>query len=118
MIPGQIEVAWTVMEEADWVIRVSELLDPHSSTILSVLEELVLRFELPRVAEEVAYAGEEVLDGEEVEDSGTPEEATDEKSSQPGQAMFPVALTAGCKKSNNAGGTDPKGQVPPAVFWR
>ena len=77
-MPSQIEVDISVMEEADSVIRVSDLPVPESSTILSDLEELVVRIELPRVAEEVAFAGEEGLEGEEAEGSGTPEEAAEE----------------------------------------
>jgi len=77
-MPSQIEVDISVMEEADSVIRVSDLPVPESSTILSDLEELVVRIELPRVAEEVAFAGEEGSEGEEAEGSGTPEEAAEE----------------------------------------
>ena len=77
-MPSQIEVDISVMEEADSVIRVSDLPVPESSTILSDLEELVVRIELPRVAEEVAFAGEEGLEGEEAEGGGTPEEAAEE----------------------------------------
>ena len=77
-MPGQIEVDISVMEEADSVIRVSDLPVPESSTILSDLEELVVRIELPRVAEEVALEGEEGAEAEDGEGGGTQEEADDE----------------------------------------
>jgi large subunit ribosomal protein L25 len=77
-MPGQIEVDISVMEEADSVIRVSDLPVPESSTILSDLEELVVRIELPRVAEEVALEGEEGAEAEDGEGGGTQEEAAEE----------------------------------------
>ena len=77
-MPAQIEVDISVMEEADSVIRVSDLLVSESSTILSDLEELVVRIELPRVAEEVALEGEEGAEAEDGEGGGTQEEAAEE----------------------------------------
>ena len=69
-MPGQIEVDISVMEEADSVIRVSDLPVPESANILSDLEELVVRIELPRVAEEVAIGGEEDAEGSEGDGGG------------------------------------------------
>ena len=77
-MPSQIEVDISVMEESDSVIRVSDLPVPESSTILSDLEELVVRIELPRVAEEIALEGGEGTEAEAVEGTGTEEEAADE----------------------------------------
>jgi large subunit ribosomal protein L25 len=77
-MPGQIEVDISVMEEADSVIRVSDLPVPESSTILSDLEDLVVRIELPRVAEEVDLEGGEGTVAEEGEGGGTQEEAAEE----------------------------------------
>ena len=72
-MPGQIEVDITVMEEADSVIRVSDLPIPSNATLLSDPEELVVRIELPRVVEEVVVEGEEgeeSLEGAEEGDAG------------------------------------------------
>ena len=77
-MPGQIEVDISVMEEADSVIRVSDLPVPESASILSDLEELVVRIELPRVAEEVAFGGEEDADGNEGDGGGSQEETSEE----------------------------------------
>jgi len=77
-MPGQIEVDISVMEEPDSVIRVSDLPLPESATLLSDLEELVVRIELPRVAEEVAVEGEEGEEGEMGEGGDTQEEASEE----------------------------------------
>ena len=77
-MPSQIEVDISVMEEADSVIRVSDLPVPESSTILSDLEELVVRIELPRVAEEMILEGGEGAEAEEGEGGGTQEEAAEE----------------------------------------
>ena len=60
-MPGQIELDISVMEEPDSVIRVSDLSIPENATLLSDLEDLVVRIELPRVAEEVAVGGQEAL---------------------------------------------------------
>jgi len=76
-MPSQIEVDISVMEEADSVIRVSDLDVPESATLITDLEELVIRIELPRVAEEVAVEGEEGLEGEEGEGGETEEEASE-----------------------------------------
>lgn len=77
-MPSQIEVDISVMEEADSVIRVSDLPVPGSSTILTDLEELVVRIELPRVAEEVALEGEEGAESEDGEGGGAQGEAPEE----------------------------------------
>ena len=70
-MPGQIELDISVMEEPDSVIRVSDLSIPEKATLLSDLEDLVVRIELPRVAEEVAFGdqagleeGAEVAEGD------------------------------------------------------
>jgi len=68
-MPGQIELDISVMEEPDSVIRVSDLPIPDSATLISDLEALVVRIELPRVAEEVFPSGEEGTEGE-VADGG------------------------------------------------
>ena len=77
-MPGQIEVDISVMEEADSVIRVSDIPVPESSTVLSDLEELVVRIELPRVAEEMALEVGEGTEAEESEGGGAQEEAAEE----------------------------------------
>ena len=77
-MPGQIEVDISVMEESDSVIRVSDLPVPESASILSDLEELVVRIELPRVAEEVAIGGEEDAEGSEGDGGGPQEETSGE----------------------------------------
>ena len=64
-MPNQIELDISVMEEPDSVLRVSDLPIPETATLLSDLEELVVRIELPRVAEEVVVAGVEGEEGEE-----------------------------------------------------
>ena len=61
-MPGQIELDISVMEEPDSVIRVSDLSIPDNATLLSDLEDLVVRIELPRVAEEVAFGDAEGLE--------------------------------------------------------
>ena len=64
-MPNQIELDISVMEEPDSVLRVSDLPIPETATLLSDFEELVVRIELPRVAEEVVVAGVEGEEGEE-----------------------------------------------------
>ena len=77
-MPSQIELDISIMEEPDSVVRVSDLSIPENATLLTDLEELVVRIELPRVAEEVAVADEEGLEeGEEVQQDAT-EEAAEE----------------------------------------
>ena len=61
-MPSQIELDISVMEEPDSVIRVSDLSIPDNATLLSDLEDLVVRIELPRVAEEVAVGDQEGLE--------------------------------------------------------
>lgn len=74
-MPGQIEVDLTVMETADAVIRVSDLQIPATATLLTDQEELVVRIELPRVAEEVtATEG----DGAEAAGDGASEDTSGE----------------------------------------
>lgn len=78
-MPGQIEFDISVMEEPDSVIRVSDLAIPGNATLLSDPEDLVVRIELPRVAEEVVGVGEEGEEGlegaEEGEEGATGESA-------------------------------------------
>lgn len=65
-MPGQIEIDLEVMDSPDSVIRASDLAIPGSATLLTDAEELVVRIELPRVAEEVTAAeegGEEAAEG-------------------------------------------------------
>lgn len=70
-MPGQIELDLIVLTEADSVIRVSDIELPSNVTILTDLEELVVRIELPRAEVEVEEVeGEEVEEGAEAEDSG------------------------------------------------
>ena len=64
-MPGQIELDLAVLTESDSVIRVSDIILPSNVTILTDLEELVVRVELPRV--EVEFEAAEVEEGEEVE---------------------------------------------------
>jgi large subunit ribosomal protein L25 len=75
-MPGQIEIDITVMEEPDSVIRVSDLPIPASATVISDLEALVVRIELPRVAEEVFPSGAEGGEGE-VAEGGDTEQASE-----------------------------------------
>jgi large subunit ribosomal protein L25 len=77
-MPGQIEVDITVMEEADSVIRVSDLPIPSNATLLSDPEELVVRIELPRVVEEVVVEGEESLEGAEEGGAGDAGDSAEE----------------------------------------
>ena len=75
-MPAQIEVDLSVMEEADSIIRVSDLYIPETATVLTDSEELVTRIELPRVAEEVGFGEEEgVEEGAEAEGADTEEAA-------------------------------------------
>ena len=75
-MPGQIELDLSVMEEPDSVVRVSDLPIPENATLLTDLEELVVRIELPRVAEEVTVAEQVGLEaGAEGEEAATEEGA-------------------------------------------
>ena len=67
-MPGQIELDLAVLTEADSVIRVRDIDLPSNITVLTDLEELVVRVELPRVEVEVEEV--EAEEGEEVEASG------------------------------------------------
>ena len=79
-MPNQIELDVSVMEEPDSVLRVSDLPIPETATLLSDLEELVVRIELPRVAEEVVIEGVVGEEGEAGEESegGNAAEASEE----------------------------------------
>jgi len=72
-MPNQIELDISIMEDPDSVLRVSDLPIPETATLLSDLEELVVRIELPRVAEEVVVEGVEGEEGEEGEEGGAAE---------------------------------------------
>ena len=78
-MPSEIELDISVMEEPDSVIRVSDLLIPENATLLSDVEELVVRIELPRVEVEVEVE-EGLEEGEEGAgaDDGGAAEASDE----------------------------------------
>ncbi len=73
-MPGQIELDISVMETPDAVIRVSDLPIPENATLLTDVEDLVVRIELPRVEIEATAEGELGLaEGEEgagAEDAG------------------------------------------------
>ena len=76
-MPSEIELDISVMEEPDSVIRVSDLLIPENATLLSDVEELGVRIELPRVEVEVEVE-EGLVEGEEgagADDGGTAEAA-------------------------------------------
>ncbi len=51
-MPSQIEADLDTMESADSVIRAGDLPIPASATLLTDAEDMVVRIELPRVAEE------------------------------------------------------------------
>ena len=78
-MPSEIELDISVMEEPDSVIRVSDLLIPENATLLSDVEELVVRIELPRVEVEVEVE-EGLEEGEEGAgaDDGGASEASEE----------------------------------------
>ena len=78
-MPSEIELDISVMEEPDSVIRVSDLLIPENATLLSDVEELVVRIELPRVEVEVEVE-ESLEEGEEGAgaDDGGAAEASEE----------------------------------------
>ena len=78
-MPSEIELDISVMEEPDSVIRVSDLLIPENATLLSDVEELVVRIELPRVEVEVEVE-EGLEEGEEGAgaDNGGAAEASEE----------------------------------------
>ena len=74
-MPSAIELDISVMEEPDSVIRVSDLLIPENATLLSDVEELVVRIELPRVEVEVEVEEglEEGEEGAGADDGGAAE---------------------------------------------
>ena len=78
-MPSEIELDISVMEEPDSVIRVSDLLIPENATLLSDVEDLVVRIELPRVEVEVEVE-EGLEEGEEGAgaDNGGAAEASEE----------------------------------------
>ena len=58
-MPSQIEADLDTMESADSVIRAGDLPIPASATLLTDAEDMVVRIELPRVAEEFTASGAE-----------------------------------------------------------
>ena len=74
-MPSEIELDISVMEEPDSVIRVSDLPIPENATLLSDVEDLVVRIELPRVEVEVEVAEglEEGEEGAGADDGGAAE---------------------------------------------
>ena len=78
-MPSAIELDISVMEEPDSVIRVSDLPIPENATLLSDVEDLVVRIELPRVEVEVEVE-EGLEEGEEGAgaDNGGAAEASEE----------------------------------------
>ena len=72
-MPSEIELDISVMEEPDSVIRVSDLPIPENATLLSDVEDLVVRIELPRVEVEVEVEEglEEGEEGAGADDGGT-----------------------------------------------
>ena len=74
-MPSEIQLDISVMEEPDSVIRVSDLLIPENATLLSDVEELVVRIELPRVEVEVEVEEglEEGEEGAGADDGGAAE---------------------------------------------
>ena len=78
-MPSEIELDISVMEEPDSVIRVSDLPIPENAILLSDVEDLVVRIELPRVEVEVEVE-EGLEEGEEGAgaDNGGAAEASEE----------------------------------------
>ena len=74
-MPSEIELDISVMEEPDSVIRVSDLPIPENATLLSDVEDLVVRIELPRVEVEVEVEEglEEGEEGAGADDGGAAE---------------------------------------------
>jgi large subunit ribosomal protein L25 len=72
-MPSEIELDISVMEEPDSVIRVSDLFIPENATLLSDVEDLVVRIELPRVEVEVEEGLEEGEEGAGADDGGAAE---------------------------------------------
>ena len=74
-MPSEIELDISVMEEPDSVIRVSDLPIPENATLLSDVEDLVVRIELPRVEVEVEVQEglEEGEEGAGADDGGAAE---------------------------------------------
>ena len=74
-MPSEIELDISVMEEPDSVIRVSDLPIPENATLLSDVEDLVVRIELPSVEVEVEVEEglEEGEEGAGADDGGAAE---------------------------------------------
>ena len=72
-MPSEIELDISVMEEPDSVIRVSDLPIPENATLLSDVEDLVVRIELPRVEVEVEEGLEEGEEGAGADNGGAAE---------------------------------------------
>ena len=72
-MPSEIELDISVMEEPDSVIRVSDLFIPENATLLSDVEDLVVRIELPRVEVEVEEGLEEGEEGAGADNGGAAE---------------------------------------------
>ena len=76
-MPGQIEIDLSVLTEADGVIRVSDIELSSNVTVLTDLEELVIRIELPRA--EVEFEPAEGEEGAEAEAQGEEESTSAEE---------------------------------------
>ncbi|HIM37444.1 MAG TPA: 50S ribosomal protein L25 [Dehalococcoidia bacterium] len=76
-MPGQIEIDLSALTEADGVIRVSDIELSSNVTVLTDLEELVIRIELPRA--EVEFEPAEGGEGAEVETQGEEESTSAEE---------------------------------------
>ena len=72
-IPGQIEIDLTELTEPDSVVRVGDISLPSEVTVLSDVEEVLVRIELPRVEEEVEVP-EALEEGEEAAEEEASEE--------------------------------------------
>ena len=72
-MPSEIELDISVMEEPDSVIRVSDLSIPENATLLSDVEDLVVRIELPRVEVVVEEGLEEGEEGAGADNGGAAE---------------------------------------------
>jgi large subunit ribosomal protein L25 len=76
-MPGQIEIDLSALTEADGVIRVSDIELSSNVTVLTDLEELVIRIELPRA--EVEFEPAEGEEGAEAEAQGEEESTSAEE---------------------------------------
>ena len=73
-MPSQAEVDLGILTEPDSVVRVGDISLPGNVTVLSDLEEVVVRIELPRVEVVEEVAAEEGAEGEAGESPTTEEE--------------------------------------------